>query len=126
MCQFRLIENSRRRLAHARTVCSPARRRHLFRPYLAWALRAAGHDVLVATAANGVDAAVSAGLPAVDTAPGLDERAIFGQGQGTGADLARDSATVARRSPAPTVETPTLSFRCSRGSATRWPTRRYG
>lgn len=56
---------------------------------LAWALRAAGHDVLFATAADGVRAAVAAGLPAVETAPGLNPAAVFGQGQGTGAELAR-------------------------------------
>lgn len=46
---------------------------------LAWALRCAGHEVLVATAAEGVDSAVRAGLPVVDTAPGVDIGAIFRQ-----------------------------------------------
>ncbi len=55
---------------------------------LAWALRAAGHEVLVATAADGVAAVVRAGLPVVDTAPGLDVKAVFGAGQDTGRALA--------------------------------------
>jgi UDP:flavonoid glycosyltransferase YjiC (YdhE family) len=63
---------------------------HLFPTIpLAWALRAAGHDVLVATAADEVKLAVSAGLPTVNTAPDLDVRAMFGQGLDTGSDLAR-------------------------------------
>ncbi|SHG44344.1 nucleotide disphospho-sugar-binding domain-containing protein [Streptoalloteichus hindustanus] len=43
---------------------------HLF-PLInfAWTLRASGHEVLVATAAETTDAAVAAGLPAVDLAP---------------------------------------------------------
>jgi UDP:flavonoid glycosyltransferase YjiC (YdhE family) len=44
---------------------------------LAWAARAAGHEVLVATAAEGVGYAVRAGLPVVDTAPGVDIADIF-------------------------------------------------
>ncbi|PZS40787.1 MAG: protein IroB [Pseudonocardiales bacterium] len=39
---------------------------------LSWALRSNGHDVLVATAGDGVQRAASAGLTAVDVAPGLD------------------------------------------------------
>jgi UDP:flavonoid glycosyltransferase YjiC (YdhE family) len=51
---------------------------HLFPTIsLAWALRAAGHEVLVATAAEGVTAAVRAGLAAVATAPGAAIDAIF-------------------------------------------------
>ena len=41
---------------------------------LAWALRADGHEVLVATAADGL-AVAQAGLPVVDLLPGLDRRA---------------------------------------------------
>lgn len=43
---------------------------------LAWALRAAGHEVLVATAADGL-AVAQAGLPVVDLLPGLDRRAML-------------------------------------------------
>ncbi|MBO0868006.1 MAG: DUF1205 domain-containing protein [Micromonosporaceae bacterium] len=51
---------------------------HLFPTVpLAWALRSGGHEVLVATAAEGVDLAVRAGFPVVDTAPGVDFAAIF-------------------------------------------------
>ncbi len=42
----------------------------------AWALRAAGHDVLFAAPSN-TDKVASAGLPAVDPAPGFDFRAVF-------------------------------------------------
>ncbi|WP_280301521.1 nucleotide disphospho-sugar-binding domain-containing protein [Nocardia neocaledoniensis] len=42
---------------------------------LAWALRAAGHDVMVATAGQGLVAARS-GLPAVDVAPRFDRKAM--------------------------------------------------
>jgi UDP:flavonoid glycosyltransferase YjiC (YdhE family) len=44
---------------------------------LATALRDAGHDVLIATAADGVDAARKAGAPTRDVAPGLDVRQVF-------------------------------------------------
>ncbi len=43
---------------------------------LAWALRAAGHDVLVATASTGLMAG-DAGLAVADVAPGLDMRAMM-------------------------------------------------
>ena len=43
---------------------------------LAWALRATGHEVLVATADAGLVAG-DAGLPVVDVAPGLDLRALM-------------------------------------------------
>lgn len=43
---------------------------------MAWALRAAGHDVIVATGGNH-DLAAKAGLQAVDAAPGVDFRAVF-------------------------------------------------
>jgi UDP:flavonoid glycosyltransferase YjiC (YdhE family) len=39
---------------------------------VSWALRADGHDVLVASAGDGVQRAASAGLTAVDVAPGVD------------------------------------------------------
>jgi UDP:flavonoid glycosyltransferase YjiC (YdhE family) len=43
---------------------------------LAWALRTAGHEVLFATAADGL-AVARAGLPVVDLLPGLDRRAML-------------------------------------------------
>ncbi|MEN3303531.1 glycosyltransferase [Pseudonocardia sp.] len=39
---------------------------------LAWALRSAGHDLLLATAGGGVELGPAAGLPTVDAAPGMD------------------------------------------------------
>ena len=39
---------------------------------LAWALRSAGHDVLLTTAGGGVELAASAGLLTVAVAPGVD------------------------------------------------------
>ena len=39
---------------------------------VSWALRSEGHDVLVASAGDGVQRAASAGLTAVDVAPGVD------------------------------------------------------
>lgn len=63
---------------------------HLFPTIpLAWALRAAGHEVLVATAAEGVPAAVRAGLVAVATAPDETIDAIFAGPLGTPADRRR-------------------------------------
>jgi UDP:flavonoid glycosyltransferase YjiC (YdhE family) len=63
---------------------------HLFPTVpLAWALRAAGHEVLVATAAEGVEAAVRAGLPAVETAPASAIAAIFGAATGPPDERAR-------------------------------------
>ncbi|MEU2794585.1 nucleotide disphospho-sugar-binding domain-containing protein [Streptomyces sp. NPDC007100] len=44
---------------------------------LAQAFRAAGHDVLVATCGRAVGHAASAGLPAVDCAPGIDPDALY-------------------------------------------------
>ncbi|MEU7147425.1 nucleotide disphospho-sugar-binding domain-containing protein [Streptomyces sp. NPDC045470] len=44
---------------------------------LAQAFRAAGHDVLVATCGRAVGHTVSAGLPAVDCAPGIDPDALY-------------------------------------------------
>ena len=62
---------------------------HLFPTVpLAWALRAAGHDVLVGTAAEGLAGAAQAGLPAVDVAPGAPIAAVFGTGTGTTDELA--------------------------------------
>jgi UDP:flavonoid glycosyltransferase YjiC (YdhE family) len=43
----------------------------------AWALRAAGHDVILATSSNH-ELASNAGLQVVDTAPGVDFYAVFG------------------------------------------------
>jgi UDP:flavonoid glycosyltransferase YjiC (YdhE family) len=63
---------------------------HLFPTVpLAWALRAAGHEVLVATAAESVEAAVHAGLPAVETAPAGAIAAIFGTATGPPDERAR-------------------------------------
>ena len=63
---------------------------HLFPTVpLAWALRAAGHDVVVTTAGYGVGAATRAGLPVVDCAPGLDLRTLFASGQGSPAVMAK-------------------------------------
>jgi UDP:flavonoid glycosyltransferase YjiC (YdhE family) len=63
---------------------------HLFPTVpLAWALRAAGHEVLVATAAESVEAAVRAGLPAVETAPASAIAAIFGTATGPPGERAR-------------------------------------
>jgi hypothetical protein len=45
---------------------------------LTWALRAAGHEVLVVTASDGL-AVAKAGLPVVDALPGLDMRQQFEQ-----------------------------------------------
>jgi UDP:flavonoid glycosyltransferase YjiC (YdhE family) len=42
-----------------------------------WAMRAAGHDVLVLTTGEAVPAAANAGLPVIDVAPELDIDAIF-------------------------------------------------
>jgi len=44
---------------------------------LAWALRSQGHQVLVASTGGAVPAAVAAGLPAVDVAPGANVQQIF-------------------------------------------------
>jgi hypothetical protein len=63
---------------------------HLFPTIpLAWALRGAGHEVLVATAAESVEAAVRAGLPAVETAPPSAIAAIFGAATGPPDERAR-------------------------------------
>ncbi|MFY1634787.1 nucleotide disphospho-sugar-binding domain-containing protein [Solwaraspora sp. WMMB335] len=64
---------------------------------LAWALRSAGHDVLVGTTAEGVAAAATAGLPVVDVAPGAPINAVFGAGVGTRADRARRMRERGRR-----------------------------
>ncbi|MDQ7909213.1 DUF1205 domain-containing protein [Phytohabitans sp. ZYX-F-186] len=71
---------------------------HLFPTIpLAWALRAAGHEVLVATAAEGVEAAVHAGLPAVETAPASAIAAIFGAATGPPDERARRMSERGRR-----------------------------
>ncbi len=44
---------------------------------LTWALRSAGHDVLVGSAGHGLHLAPAAGLPCVDLAPGLDMDAVM-------------------------------------------------
>ena len=43
---------------------------------LAWALRSAGHKALIATCGIGVNAALRAGLPVSDVAPGIDIAAV--------------------------------------------------
>jgi len=71
---------------------------HLFPTVpLAWALRAAGHEVLVATAAESVEAAVRAGLPAVETAPASAIAAIFGTATGPPDERARRMSERGRR-----------------------------
>ncbi|MFN2569182.1 MAG: nucleotide disphospho-sugar-binding domain-containing protein [Candidatus Dormibacteria bacterium] len=44
---------------------------------LAWGARAAGHDVLIATTSEALEASGRAGLPAVDVAPGLNVPQVF-------------------------------------------------
>lgn len=44
---------------------------------LAWAARAAGHEVLVLTTGQALEASDKAGLPAVDAAPGLNVMSVF-------------------------------------------------
>ncbi|WJK41284.1 DUF1205 domain-containing protein [Solwaraspora sp. WMMA2056] len=62
-------------------ITSPPGAGHLFPLVpLAWALRAAGHDVLVATTAEGLAGAAHAGLPTVDVAPGAPVAGVFGTG----------------------------------------------
>ncbi|WP_173071241.1 nucleotide disphospho-sugar-binding domain-containing protein [Phytohabitans houttuyneae] len=71
---------------------------HLFPTVpLAWALRAAGHDVLVATAAESVEAAAHAGLATVDTAPAGAIAAIFGAATGPPDERARRMSERGRR-----------------------------
>ncbi|MET7338328.1 nucleotide disphospho-sugar-binding domain-containing protein [Nonomuraea sp. NPDC005650] len=78
---------------------------------LAWALRAAGHDVLVATSDGAVDAAVRAGLPVVDAAPGVDIAAtVFGQGQGTQEERARTLRERGKKIAEAGATTPDLVF----------------
>ncbi|MEO6088246.1 MAG: nucleotide disphospho-sugar-binding domain-containing protein [Umezawaea sp.] len=44
---------------------------------IAWAARAAGHEVLVATFGESMGEAARAGLPVVDIAPGMTQRSLF-------------------------------------------------
>jgi UDP:flavonoid glycosyltransferase YjiC (YdhE family) len=44
---------------------------------IAWAARAAGHEVLVATFGESTGEAARAGLPVVDIAPGMTQRSLF-------------------------------------------------
>jgi UDP:flavonoid glycosyltransferase YjiC (YdhE family) len=44
---------------------------------IAWAARAAGHEVLVATFGESAGEAARAGLPVVDIAPGMTQRSLF-------------------------------------------------
>jgi|HubBroStandDraft_1064217.scaffolds.fasta_scaffold06059_5 UDP:flavonoid glycosyltransferase YjiC (YdhE family) len=81
---------------------------------LAWAYRAHGHEVLVATAGPGLDAAVGAGLIAVDVAPGTDFGAIFGKNTGTAEDRA---AEMRRRGQAIAAQGVTPDFVLERFSA---------
>lgn len=57
-------------------VAAPIRVHALPLVPLAWAVRAAGHEVLVATAGGGA-AVADGGLPVVDVAPGIDVRSSF-------------------------------------------------
>ncbi|NHD19336.1 MULTISPECIES: nucleotide disphospho-sugar-binding domain-containing protein [unclassified Actinopolyspora] len=50
---------------------------------LAWSLRIAGHDVVVATSGPATDAATRAGLAAVDVAPGVDFASLFPKPEST-------------------------------------------
>jgi UDP:flavonoid glycosyltransferase YjiC (YdhE family) len=71
---------------------------HLFPTVpLAWALRAAGHEVLVATAAESVEAAIRAGLPAVEAAPASAIAGIFGAATGPPDERARRMSERGRR-----------------------------
>ncbi|MEV0465449.1 nucleotide disphospho-sugar-binding domain-containing protein [Nocardia tengchongensis] len=56
---------------------------------LAWALRAAGHEVLVATAGDAL-AAKDAGLPVVDLVPGFDIKVLYGQVLRDNPELAKE------------------------------------
>jgi UDP:flavonoid glycosyltransferase YjiC (YdhE family) len=63
---------------------------------VSWALRSAGHDVLVASAGDGVQRAASAGLTAVDVAPGVDMYEVFQSvGRSTGGWAPHPSPAVA-------------------------------
>jgi UDP:flavonoid glycosyltransferase YjiC (YdhE family) len=62
---------------------------------LAWALRGAGSDVVVATGGNGVDAAARAGLVAVDIAAGADLAAVRGRHLAGMATLGQDERFLA-------------------------------
>ncbi|MEV5322758.1 nucleotide disphospho-sugar-binding domain-containing protein [Nonomuraea sp. NPDC052634] len=78
---------------------------------LAWALRAAGHEVLVATSDGAVNAAIRAGLPVVDAAPGVDIAAtVFGQGQGTKEERARTLRERGKKIAEAGATTPDLVF----------------
>src|SRR5262245_16575543 len=57
-------------------VAAPIRVHALPLVPLAWAVRAAGHEVVVATAGDGV-AVADGGLPVIDVAPGIDVRELF-------------------------------------------------
>ncbi|HEX5118556.1 MAG TPA: nucleotide disphospho-sugar-binding domain-containing protein [Pseudonocardiaceae bacterium] len=97
---------------HARTDHHITRVGHIFPTVsTAWALRSAGHDVIVATGGNH-ELAAHAGLPVVDAAPGVDFAAVFRDffvAQGTapteGLDfVGRLFATVSREFTDRTVE----------------------
>jgi UDP:flavonoid glycosyltransferase YjiC (YdhE family) len=57
---------------------------------LAWGFRTAGYDVLVASSDAAVEAAVRAGLPAVDVSPDANFAAVFGQSVGSPQDRAAE------------------------------------
>jgi UDP:flavonoid glycosyltransferase YjiC (YdhE family) len=80
---------------------------HLFPAVgLAWSLRAAGHEVAVATSGVTVDAATRAGLAAYDVSPGADFDAIFpllGTVQERAARMRERGRTVARAGVTPEV-----------------------
>jgi UDP:flavonoid glycosyltransferase YjiC (YdhE family) len=56
---------------------------------LAWALRCAGHEILLATAGQGAALGSGAGLTTIDVAPGLDMSALIAATFGNGGGSAR-------------------------------------
>jgi UDP:flavonoid glycosyltransferase YjiC (YdhE family) len=99
-------------------VCTPGLG-HLFPMVpLAWALRCAGHEVLVATAGPALAAAAQAGLPVVDVAPGFNREAMLAGRKQDDPDMVqrmrrmretrltdlRDAAAIAARTSAPLAE----------------------
>jgi UDP:flavonoid glycosyltransferase YjiC (YdhE family) len=74
---------------------------------LTWALRSAGHDVLVASAGRGVPLAVAAGLPCVDLAPGLDMDAVMVAAASRAGTTWNAGPTAAAATAVPTDAAPT-------------------
>lgn len=69
---------------------------------LAWACRAAGHEILLATASE-IGATAKTGIPTVDVSPGLDVAQIFQRFAGDAGSLMKDTssawAALAREDP---------------------------